>query len=329
MFKNYYKILGIAETATEKEIKTAYRKLAMKYHPDKNPGDTSSEKKFKEIKNAYENLINKNTNQDFNNFNDKTEFGDIFEDIFGEADEEEEDTDILYKINVTLEQAVTGFLYENYIFIWEICSICKGNCYIYNKSNAVCGYCNGVGKYNLAGSFLNINQFCRYCNGTGRSKVRKCYFCLSTGKIKTKKKIQITVPKGICNKEKIKLNLKTLYNLENKTYSDIYIEINILKHKIFKIDKHYNIHYNLKVFFVDAILGKTVYIKTLDNVLKLQIPKCAENNKKLIFKNMGFLINKSKITTDFIVHLKIVLPKTINDNQKNILLKLKESFLKK
>ncbi|MGX7582548.1 DnaJ C-terminal domain-containing protein [Candidatus Vidania fulgoroideorum] len=326
---NYYEILGINENASEEEIKKAYRRLAMKYHPDKNPGDKNAEEKFKEIKNAYEKLTNKtNENYEYNNFTSNVSgFENIFGDFFDDDDEEEyEPQEIIYKIDINLKQVVDGFLYNNYLDIFKLCNLCNGDLYIYSNKIGLCEYCNGTGSIRISRSFLNIKQFCKFCKGTGRSGIKKCSFCLFKGKIKEKKKISVNIPKGIVSGTKIKCNLKSLVDIEKKIYSDVYLEVNVLKHKKFYLDKKTNLHYNLRVFFIDALLGKTFNIKTFYENIKINIPNCVSNNKEYVLNNKGIYNLKKKTRGKLIIHVKIFLPKKINENQRKIIKKLKNTF---
>ncbi|MGX7589491.1 DnaJ domain-containing protein [Candidatus Vidania fulgoroideorum] len=333
MYKDYYKILGINKNASDAEIKRAYRKLAMKYHPDKNPDDKNAEEKFKEIKNAYENLTNKNKNDEYNqdNFTDvEGNFEDIFENFFEDEEEEEENSDEIYKdifldINLTLEQIDKGIIYNDNINIWKMCDYCNGNCYIYNNKIGICEYCNGSGSFRISKGFFNIKQFCKFCNGTGRSNIKKCNFCYFKGKIKIKKKISIKIPKGILNGTKIKLNLRSVYNVEKKIYSNIYLKIVIINKKKLYLDKNHNTNYLIKVFFIDALLGNILNINILNRKIKLKIPKCIQE-KKIFIKNKGIYNISKKTNGVLILHIKIIFPKNLNKKQEKILKKLKNTF---
>ncbi|MGX7589633.1 DnaJ domain-containing protein [Candidatus Vidania fulgoroideorum] len=321
MQKNkYFEILGLKPNASQSEIKTAYRRLAMKYHPDKNPGDKLSEEKFKEIKNAYEVLIGKKECSSENNFNFESfdDDFDIFSNFFDE--EEEEIPDIFIKLEIPVEKTFNDFNFEKEIFIWDICSVCKGSCYTKSNKYSFCGYCNGSGYSKVTRGFINIKQYCRFCKGQGRSNIKKCIICNGYGKIKKKKKINLTIKRGIMSGKKIKLNLKSIYDIERKIYSNVYLEVYIKNNKMFKQDKEGNIHYYHKIFFIDAILGVKNEIYLSNKKIKFKVPSCSKNDDKIIVYDELF--------KNIFIHLKIFFPDKINNEQRNIILNLKNSFYK-
>ncbi|WP_458659064.1 DnaJ domain-containing protein [Candidatus Vidania fulgoroideorum] len=332
MNDKYYKILGLNINASENDIKKAYRRLAMKYHPDKNPGDPYSEEKFKEIKNAYEKITNKNNendyNEDFSDFNEEdnssgVNFNDIFGDFFedNENDEEYDEYENLnFKINITLEQAAKGFDYSSYFLVWKFCDSCKGEGYINNKNITTCGYCDGNGYFKISKSFINIKQVCGFCKGKGKSNISKCSYCYGNKKIQFNKKINIKIPRGSYNGMKIKVNNK-------KILGNVFFEIIILKHDIFVLDKSNNIIHNIRLFFTDVLIGKVFIVKNLYNEkIRVVIPKCFDINKKIIFYNKGIYNIKNKKKTNLIIKIIVTFPKKISKLQLEISKKLANCF---
>ncbi|MGX7577191.1 DnaJ C-terminal domain-containing protein [Candidatus Vidania fulgoroideorum] len=320
--KDYYKILGIKQNSTKEEIKKAYKKMAMKYHPDRNPS-LDSEEKFKEIKEAYEYLIGKRKDDSYEEFETsfddvKTSFGDIFEDFFDENDSFKDNINIdaTYNINISLKECYFGVIKTINIPSWDICNICNGN---KNSKLEKCLKCNGSGYSRNLQSFFNIHNICNACNGTGEIIYDTCSKCNGLGKIKKFDKIQINIPKGIENGSKIKIAGKGNPHPSKNIYGDLYIHINIKKNKYFKRKKN-DLVYKKKIFFTKVLVGGKIKVKSLDGFFYFNLPKCNYNNKKFIIKNKG--LNGGSL----ILKISVIYPNHLNDYQISLIKKLSKSF---
>ncbi|MGX7585938.1 DnaJ domain-containing protein [Candidatus Vidania fulgoroideorum] len=340
MLSKYYKILGLNENASLHEVKKAYRRLAMKYHPDRNK-EENSEKKFKEVKEAYERIINKNNvNDDLRNEEEyedsqkyggeggSSEFDDIFRNFFGGGSYEYEYIkEKVYKVNIEILQGFNGYRQQIEVQYWEVCNHCKGNKYISNSDRIKCTQCDGLGYIIKISGFFNIKQKCGLCKGTGFIVFRHCKKCKGLGKTKENKKIYIDIPRGIASGTRFKVeDIRDLVDLENKLYSEIYIEVYIKNSKLLKLDKNGDLHYRLEVFFIDALLGKEETIKPLNDLVKVKLPECTRNEDIIFIPNEGYILINKNTRTNLYVHVIIKTPLKINKEQKLILKKLKESF---
>ncbi|XAO72523.1 MAG: J domain-containing protein [Candidatus Vidania fulgoroideorum] len=332
----YYDILGIDKNSSPEAIKKAYRRLAMKYHPDRNPGNKQCEEKFKQVKEAYEKLTNKSSNnyndipfEDASSFDFGSQFSDIFDNFFDEYEDEEPMDDIkkdIYKnINVTLEQVFTGTNYKITINQFVLCESCDGNSYVKTSNYNICYSCNGTGFLRRKESFFNIKQICYFCKGLGKSNLVKCKKCLGLGKYNAKKNIVVDIPKGILNKTKIKLKgYGNLFDIRNKLYGNLIVLVNIKNHDYFKLDKNNNLHTYINVFFTDFILGKHIYVRTLSGLVKVNINK----KTKVILKNKGIFNSKHSKISNLVVHINVKFPRKLTSFQEKLLVDLDSSFNK-
>ncbi|ADM89764.1 putative chaperone protein dnaJ [Candidatus Zinderia insecticola CARI] len=350
--KDYYEILGLSSNASFEDIKMSYRKLAMKYHPDRNPNNKEAEDKFKEIKEAYENLsdpikrknydkygsVNYNDNLN-NNFNET--FSDIFSEFFSNEEDEEyeninkwsnfrkkkknnddlnENIDLYYKLKITLNEAINGLNTYIEIYYLDICLNCNGTG---SKSYIKCNLCKGKGKLNIQKSFFNIKQKCYKCNGKGKIVRLLCKFCNGDGKLKKKKKINIKIPKGIENGMKIKIyNSGNVYK-NRKIYGNLYVEIFIKNNIFFKRIKN-DLFCKISISYYKAIFGGKINISTFYGKILFYIPKGIQNNTILKLKNKGIKKVNSNFYGDLYCSVFIKIPIDLNKFQKKKLIKLKK-----
>ncbi|MGX7582828.1 DnaJ domain-containing protein [Candidatus Vidania fulgoroideorum] len=333
--KDYYKILGVDKNSTQEEIKKAYRRLAMKYHPDKNPGDKKSEEKFKEIKEAYEILSNKNNNFSDNNFEEESyekdeNFGDIFGDFFESEDESYYEKKKTIELRIDLMDSAKGKKIIKNFYYYDFCNKCKGKKYINGKYSS-CLFCNGKGYVINNDIFITIKQSCNYCNGSGMGYLTLCNVCKGTGKIKKNKKVLIKIPKGVVNGYEIPIkDFKCLENVDKNIFSIIYIKLLFKKNKKFSIDSNNNIYFNLNIFFCDALLGCEKIVENFDNTfLNVKIKSCTKEGDVKIFKGKGIYNKISRKNSDLIVKINIVYPDKLEKKQKKLLSDLNMLFNKK
>ncbi|MCM0158218.1 molecular chaperone DnaJ [Candidatus Nardonella dryophthoridicola] len=339
---DYYQTLGISKSANNIEIKRAYKRLAIKYHPDHNQGNIKSEEKFKEIKEAYEVLIDpkkrsmydqygfesENYSNDTNDFYKNSTsfndiFGDIFSDIFNTKSNKKAD-DIKYNLEIDLEDSVLGVKKEINIPILDICEYCKGSGS--NKGKVIkCNNCNGSGQIQTKQGFFIVQQVCYCCNGNGKIIKDPCIYCNGDIYIKKNKNFIIKLPHGINDGDYIKISGKGNIN-NNLNRGDIYIYIKIKSHPIFTRENN-NLYCEIPINFYIAALGGEIEIPTLNNKIKLKIPSETQNGKLFKIKGKGIKNYKNNYIGDLICKVIIETPINLNEKQKFFLKELGKSFL--
>ncbi len=335
---DYYEILGVSRTATKTEIKKAYRRLAMKYHPDKNPGDKEAEEKFKLINEAYqvlsddekraiydrygkEGLEGRGYKTDFN-FND---IFDMFSEIFGGGFKEHSynmpyDIDKAYEVNLEFEEAAYGVSKEIEIEYYSLCPKCKGTG---AEKTKTCPSCKGRGSIIIGNGFMRISQTCPQCEGRGFITEKICSECKGKGFIVKKEKIHIDIPAGVDSGMRMRIAGKG--NEYPQGRGDLYLIFNVKPSKIFK-RKGNNLIVDVPLFFTSAILGDKIKIPTLSGEKEIEIKPNTKDKTKIIFKGEGLPDPNTGFKGDLIAIINIVYPKKLTPEQKELLEKLHESF---
>jgi len=362
MNKDYYELLGISKNASETEIKRAYRKLALKYHPDKAPEDKKKEyeEKFKEISRAYGILSDKEkkaqydqygeafdqgpagqgfSQQDFHSFHDAfggadnfedLGFGRIFEEIFGNraraGRNKQQGQDLVVDIEIDLKDAFHGIKKDIDLRKMVTCSKCNGKG---GKKIKKCSVCNGSGyeqirNEGLFGMFIQ-QRLCSKCDGRGEISEENCPECRGQGRIKQPTKIEVDIPAGIDNRQTLKLSEQGDAALYGGESGDLYVNIHIKPHKYFQRQGD-DLIINLDISFSQATLGDKIEIPTLeDSIIKLKVPAGIQPGEMIKLKGKGMprLYNKSK--GNLIAKIQVVIPKKISRRQKEIIEELKEN----
>ncbi len=337
--KDYYDILGISKKANNQEIKRAYKRLAIKYHPDRNKGNKIYEEKFKEIKKAYEILIddkkrsmydqyghtsfnNDNYSSDFTYTSDFSDiFGDVFGDIFNSKKNKKNSNtnlDIIYKINITLEEVIKGISKKIKISLMQKCSICNGTGCKPGTNRNVCNTCNGNGNIHIKQGFFTIQQTCPSCNGDCYIINETCYICRGSGTEKSYKTFFIKIPSGISNNDSIRVVGKGNYSGYDSKYGDLYIKINIKKHPIFKRINN-NLYCKVPISFYIAAFGGKIEIPSLDKKIIFNIPSETQTGKIFCIKNKGIKYLKGNRYGDLLFKVIIETPINLNKFQKKLL----------
>ena len=335
---DYYEILGVSKSATKIEIKKAYRLLAMKYHPDKNPGDKEAEEKFKLINEAYQVLSDDEKRAIYDRYGKeglegrgyrpKQDFSDIFDmfnDIFGgfgfdEQDDTPYDLDKAIEITLEFEEAVYGISKEIEIEYFSLCPKCNGSG---AKSQETCPTCKGQGRIIVGNGFMKIAQSCPNCNGRGYIIKEKCDECNARGFILKKEKIHIDIPAGVDSGMRMRIPRKG--NESKRGRGDLYLIFNVKPSKIFK-RKGNKLIVEVPIFFTSAILGDKVKIPTLEGEKEIEIKPFTKDKTQIVLKGLGIPDPNTGYKGDLYAILQIVYPKKLTNEQKELLEKLHKSF---
>lgn len=338
--KDYYEILGVPRGASETELKKAFRQLALKYHPDRNPGDKASEDKFKEINEAYSCLSDpeKRANYDrfgtaegmgggFGPFSTGAGFGDIFEDIFGDffgtfggqrRQRPAKGNDLRYDLNITLDEAVFGT--EKIIDFpkWERCSECNGSGSEPGKNLEVCPSCKGAGQIRFQQGFFSVSKTCGKCYGTGKIITSPCKSCKGNGKIQKQKNISLKIPPGVDIGSRLKISGEGEIGIYGGPPGDLYVVLNIAEHPFFKRDGT-EIFCEVPISFPQAALGAEIEVPTLDGTAKLKIPPGTPSGRVFYIKGKGAPRVGGHHRGNQIVKIYIEVPAKLTPRQKELL----------
>ena len=343
--RDYYDVLGINKSASPAEIKSAYRKLAVKYHPDKNPGDKSAEDKFKEASEAYGILSDKNKKENYDNFGHAafenggsqnkgfggfggSDFSDIFEDFFGDfggggrssrRNSSNKGSDLRYDISISLEEAYLGKKQNIQFSSSDKCSTCKGSGAKPGYSADRCTYCGGNGKIRSNQGFFTVQQTCPQCSGSGEEISNPCNDCGGSGNQQTSKKISVTIPKGVDDGTRIRLAGKGEAGTRGGSSGDLYLFINVKSHDLFK-RSDVNLFFEFPISIADAALGTTIEIPTIDGKkAKIKIPDGTQDGKQFRLKGKGMPFMRRGDYGDLYVQVKTEVPVYLNKEQKDLL----------
>src|SRR5512137_1939397 len=301
--KDYYEVLGVNRDASEEEIKKAYRKLAMKFHPDRNPDNPKAEEQFKEAKEAYEMLSDKQKRSAYDQFGHAgvdpsaggagmggagmggfaDAFGDIFGDIFGGGrgggrSNVYRGADLRYNMEITLEQAAKGFATDIRVPGWNNCETCHGSGAKPGTSPKTCTMCGGAGAVRMQQGFFSIQQTCPTCRGSGKVIADPCAACSGAGRIKKNKVLEVNIPAGIDEGQRIRLSGKGEPGMNGGPPGDLYVEIRLKPHDVFQRDGD-DLHCEIPVSIVTAALGGEIEIGTLADKVSISIPEGTQSGK--------------------------------------------------
>ncbi|CRK85481.1 Chaperone protein DnaJ [Candidatus Providencia siddallii] len=341
--RDFYDILGLSKNASDRDIKRAYKRLAMKYHPDRNQDKKNeSEAKFKEIKEAYEILSDDKKRSAYDQYghsafeqstiSDSTDFSDIFGDVFGDIfgsnrkqKHQFRGSDLQYNIQLTLEEVVCGVTKEIRIPTLDVCNICHGNRSKPGSTAEICSTCRGAGQIHIRQGFFSIQQPCPSCNG--RKKIIKdpCNKCYGQGRIERYKTLSVKIPAGINNGDRIRLSGEGEAGSDGAQSGDLFVQINVSPHNIFVRDNN-NLHCDVPINFSVAALGGEIGVPTIDGCVKLKIPAETQTGKVLRIRNKGVKSVRSGIHGDLMCRVVVETPVKLNEKQKWLLAELGESL---
>ena len=350
--RDYYDVLGVDKSADATAIKKAYRKLAMKYHPDKNPGDKEAEEKFKEINEAYEVLSDETKRRNYDQFGHEGVngqgfggaggfggqgfggfddiFGDIFGDMFGGGFSggsrqrrrgPERGADIKQRVNISFEEAAFGKKVQVKINRSEECDQCHGSGAKPGTSKKTCPTCHGSGQVQSVQRtpFGNIasTRTCSTCNGEGEVIDSPCSKCHGKGSIRKTKTIEVDIPAGIDNGQMIKLGGQGELGTRGGPRGDLYIEVNVQSHPLFTRDG-YDVYLEMPITFAQATLGDKIQVPTLDGKVEYEVPEGTKTGTVFRLKGKGIPKLKSNVRGDQYVKVTVEIPKKLNEKQKEL-----------
>ena len=341
--QDLYQTLGIEKNSSDADIKKAYRKLAMKYHPDRNPADSAAEQKFKSIQKAYAVLSDKqkraaydqfghagvnpqggmgggfNTGDAFNDI-----FGDVFGDIFGggrgqaRRSSAQRGSDLRYQVNLTLEQAVFGDKINVEIPSYNQCDSCTGSGAKEGTSATRCIKCDGRGAVRVQQGFFTLQQTCPECRGSGETIKDPCTICSGSGRKRTNRTIAIKIPAGVDNADRIRLSGEGEAGIKGGPSGDLYVDVTIKKHDIFEREGNHLIC-TIPISFGKAVLGGTLEVPTIDGAVNLSIPSETQSGKTFRLKGKGIKSYRENFFGDLYCTVQVETPVSLTDEQKEIL----------
>ncbi len=343
--KDCYDVLGLNRDASEEEIKKSYRKLAMKYHPDRNPDSKEAEEKFKEAKEAYEILSDgqKRAAYDqyghagvdpqaggaggagFGGFGDA--FADIFGDIFGGGraggggggrSNVYRGSDLRYNLEITLEEAARGCEKQIRIPTMDECDVCHGSGAKPGTEARTCSTCGGVGQVRMQQGFFSIQQTCPTCHGSGKQITDPCRACNGAGRVKKQKTLNVKIPAGVDDGDRIRLAGEGEPGTNGGPHGDLYVVTQIRQHAVFQRDGT-DLHCEMPISFTSAALGGEIEIPTLDGAAKIRIPPETQSGQVFRLRGKGIKALRGSQHGDLMCHVLIETPVKLTERQKELL----------
>jgi molecular chaperone DnaJ len=349
--RDYYKVLDVARDASEADIKKAYRRLAMKLHPDRNPDDKAAEESFKEVKEAYETLTDGNKRAVYDQhghagldaqrgaggagMNPGEAFGDIFGDVFGDIfggarrgggrSQVFRGADLRYDMELDLKQAVFGTSIEIEVPKLSECETCKGSGAAKGSNPVQCETCHGSGQVRVSQGFFQLQQACPRCRGSGKVVKNPCDTCLGQGRIRRTKKLAVKIPPGVDNGDRIRLSGEGEAGRNGGPAGDLYVEVRVRDHSIFERDGEH-LSCEVPVSFATAVLGGTIIVPTLDGQVSLKIPAETQSGKVFRLRDKGVKPVRGGARGDLYCRVMVETPVNLSADQRELLRKFEASL---
>jgi molecular chaperone DnaJ len=350
--RDYYKVLDLARNASEAEIKKSYRRLAMKFHPDRNPGDHEAEEKFKEAKEAYEVLsdaqkrgvydqyghagiaASRNAQAGASGFAGAEAFSDIFGDVFGDifggarrggASQVYRGADLRYEAELDLAQAVFGHTIEIDAQRFVECEICHGTGAAKGSAPVTCETCKGNGQVRVSQGFFTLQQTCPHCRGSGRVVRNPCDACLGQGRIRRNKKLSVKIPPGVDNGDRVRLAGEGEAGRNGGPAGDLYVEVRVREHAIFERDGAH-LSCEVPINFTAATLGGTVDVPTLDGHVVLKIPAESQSGRVFRLREKGVKSVRGGSRGDLFCRVVVETPVNLSHEQRALLREFDQSL---
>lgn len=340
--RDYYEVLGVSKSTNESELKKAYRQQALKYHPDKNPGDKQAEDKFKEASEAYNILKDPEKRQvydqhghdglkgrgfgGFSGFEDIfSQFGDAFGDLFSEGGGQRTGSDLRLDISITFEEAVFGAEKEVEVSKHNSCGTCRGSGAKPGHSPQPCRTCRGTGQVIRAQGFFSVQSTCPDCRGAGQTITHPCTECHGDGRVLKNKKLSINIPAGVDDGSRLRLRGEGEPGPQGLSSGDLYVIMHVAAHESFHREGH-DIHCRLKLTFSQAALGAEIQVPLLDEgkTKVISVPAGAQTNESYRIPGAGVPQLRGHGRGDMMIHFIVETPKRLNKRQKELFRELSE-----
>ena len=347
MQQDYYELLGVSRSADDAEIKKAYRKLAMKHHPDRNQGESDSEEKFKEIQKAYAVLSDKQKRAAYDQFGhagvDSSMgggagfggFGDVFEDIFenifsgGRRQQRQsrgqQGSDLQYNIQLTLEEAAHGKQIEITVPRHTGCKTCDGSGAKKGTQPKQCETCDGMGQVRIQQGFFSIQQACPTCHGEGKVISEPCSSCHGQGRVRESKTLTVKIPPGVDNGDRVRLSGEGEAGIHGGGPGDLYVQVSVKPHAIFERNDC-DLHCEVPITFVTAAVGGSIEVPTLEGRVTLKIPPETQTGKSFRLRGKGVKSVRSYAPGDLLCKVVVETPVKLSREQKELLSQFQESL---
>ncbi|MHC9511656.1 molecular chaperone DnaJ [Kangiella sp. M94] len=348
--RDYYEVLGVSKSADKAELKKAYRRLAMKNHPDRNPDDKDAEARFKEAKEAYEVLNDPQKRQAYDQYGHAgvdpnmggghggfhgADFGDIFGDVFGDifgggrrgggGRRQARGSDLQYNMEITLEEAVSGVTKTIRIPTMVNCDTCDGSGAKAGTGTATCSTCHGQGAVRMTQGFFSVQQTCPDCRGSGQIIKDPCTDCHGQGRVQKTKTLQVKIPAGIDTGDRIRLSGEGEAGGPGAVTGDLYVQVHVKEHPIFVRDGA-NLYCEVPVNFVTAALGGEIEVPTLEGRVSLKIPAETQTGKMFRLKGKGVKAMRAGYTGDLMCRVVLETPVSLGKEQKDLLKQFGETL---
>ncbi len=344
--RDYYEVLGVSRTAAEAEIKSAYRKLAVRYHPDKNPGDQEAEEKFKEAAEAYTVLSDAEQRARYDRFGHAGVSGaasganwgaqgfggieDILGDLFGFGDmfggrqsggrrtAAQRGADLRYDLEMTLEEAAAGMTAQLRIPRLEACDACKGSGAAPGTQPETCTTCSGAGQVRYQQGFFSVSRTCGQCRGTGRIVRSPCETCKGAGRVEREKQMEVKIPAGVETGSRLRLAGEGEAGTQGGPAGDLYVVTHVKEHETFERQGN-NLYASMPITFAQAALGSEISVPTLDADQSLKIPAGTQTGTVFRLKGHGMPVLGGRGRGDLFVSVTVVTPTTLSREQRRLL----------
>ncbi|MFA6635490.1 MAG: molecular chaperone DnaJ [Candidatus Omnitrophota bacterium] len=357
---DYYELLGVGRDVSGDDLKKAYRKLALKYHPDKNPGSKEAEDKFKELSHAYEILSDPEKRSRYDRFGEAGfqhggsggfdfhdpgdifrevfgggfggAFGGIFDSMFGSGQSgtrgPRKGRDLEYSLTLTFLEAVKGITKEIKIRKYDICSSCKGSGARPGTGKARCSRCGGTGQISRSAGFFSIATTCDTCGGAGEVIKSPCSDCSGSGRVQVSRKITVTVPPGVDTGVRLRISKEGEPGYNGGPFGDLYVSLRVLEHKSFS-RRDYDLLYAADVSFAQLALGDEINVPGIEGEVGFTIPPGTASGRVFRIKGKGIKRLDGRGTGDQLVKVNVIIPEKLSSRQKELLMEFDESFVGK
>ncbi|MDG1310859.1 MAG: molecular chaperone DnaJ [Porticoccaceae bacterium] len=345
--RDYYEVLGVQKGATDSEIKKAFRRIAMKYHPDRNPDSKDAEEKFKEAQEAYEILGDEDKKSTYDRFGHagvdgnagagsaggagfSDVFGDVFGDIFGGGGGRgrggpQRGSDLRYDLQLDLEDAVKGKTVQIEVPTLSHCETCDGTGARKGSTPVTCGTCGGLGQVRMSQGFFSVQQTCPDCGGRGQTIKDPCGDCHGRGVIEERKTLSVKIPAGVDTGDRIRLAGKGEAGPQGGPAGDLYVQMHVREHSIFVRDDA-NLHCEVPISFAQAALSGEIEVPTLSGKVKLKIPAETQSGKLFRLRGKGVAPVRGGATGDLLCRVVLETPVNLSSEQREILQQFDKSL---